>query len=53
MSPGHHTKKEKRQAAHIKAGYVAKGVSPKTAASRAWATVTKGSSPKKRAKKKK
>ena len=34
-----YTEKQKRQAEHIEEGYKAKGVSEKTAASRAWATV--------------
>jgi hypothetical protein len=36
-----YTDKQKRQAAHIEAGYEKKGVSPKTAEARAWATVNK------------
>jgi plasmid stabilization system protein ParE len=34
-----YTDKQKRQARHIEAGYEKKGVSAKTAAKRAWATV--------------
>jgi hypothetical protein len=44
MPPGDkssHTDKQKRQAAHIEAGYEKRGVGPKTAAARAWATVNK------------
>ena len=36
-----YTAKQKRQAAHIEAGYEKKGLSTKTAAARAWATVNK------------
>lgn len=36
-----YTDKQKRQAAHIEKGYEKKGVSEKTAAQRAWATVNK------------
>jgi hypothetical protein len=36
-----HTDKQKRQAAHIEAGYEKKGVSMKTAEADAWATVNK------------
>jgi len=36
-----YTDKQKRQAEHIEAGYKAKGLSTKTAESRAWATVNK------------
>ena len=36
-----YTDKQKRQAAHIEAGYEAKGWSVKAAAARAWATVNK------------
>ena len=36
-----YTDKQKRQAAHIEAGYAKKGVSSKTAEARAWATVNK------------
>jgi plasmid stabilization system protein ParE len=36
-----YTDKQKRQAAHIEAGYEKKGLSTKTAAARAWATVNK------------
>lgn len=36
-----YTDKQKRQARHIEASYEARGVSPKTAAGRAWATVNK------------
>ena len=34
-----YTTKQKRQAEHVEEGYKEKGVSPKTAAARAWATV--------------
>ena len=36
-----YTDKQKRQAAHIEAGYEKKGVSVKNAEARAWATVNK------------
>lgn len=36
-----HTAKQKRQAAHIEKSYKRRGVSKKTARSRAWATVNK------------
>jgi hypothetical protein len=36
-----YTSKQKRKARHIEEGYEAKGVSSKTAAKRAWATVNK------------
>jgi plasmid stabilization system protein ParE len=36
-----YTDKQKRQAAHIEAGYEKKGLVAKTAAARAWATVNK------------
>jgi plasmid stabilization system protein ParE len=36
-----YTDKQKRQAAHIEAGYENKGVSVKNAEARAWATVNK------------
>jgi len=36
-----YTDKQKRQAAHIEAGYEKKGFRTKTAAARAWATVNK------------
>ena len=36
-----YTDKQKRQAAHIEAGYEKKGVSTKSAEARAWATVNK------------
>jgi plasmid stabilization system protein ParE len=36
-----YTDKQKRQAAHIEESYEARGVSPHTAAARAWATVNK------------
>jgi len=36
-----YTPKQKRQAAHIEKGYEKRGVSRKTAAARAWATVNK------------
>ena len=38
-----YTDKQKRQAEHIEKGYEKKGVSEKTAKSRAWATVNKES----------
>lgn len=40
---GAYTDKQKRQAEHIEEGYEKKGVSKKTAESRAWATVNKES----------
>jgi hypothetical protein len=36
-----YTDKQKRQAAHIEAGYEKRGLSTKTAEPRAWATVNK------------
>ena len=36
-----YTEKQKRQAAHIEAGYEKQGVSVKNAEARAWATVNK------------
>lgn len=47
-----YTSKQKRQASHIEQGYKKKGVSTKTAAKRAWATVNKqdGGGKKKRSK---
>lgn len=36
-----YTDKQKRQAAHIEEGYEKRGVSARTAKSRAWATVNK------------
>ena len=36
-----YTDKQKRQADHIETGYEKKGLSAKTAAARAWATVNK------------
>ena len=36
-----YTDKQKRQAAHIEAGYEQRGVSTKNAEARAWATVNK------------
>jgi hypothetical protein len=36
-----YTGKQKRQAAHIEAGYEKRGVGPKSAEARAWATVNK------------
>ena len=36
-----YTDKQKRQTAHIEAGYEKKGLSTKTAEARAWATVNK------------
>jgi len=36
-----YTDKQKRQAAHIEAGYEQRGASVKTAEARAWATVNK------------
>jgi hypothetical protein len=46
-----YTDKQKRQAQHIEEGYEKKGVSKKTAETRAWATVNKqdGGGKKKRA----
>ena len=38
-----YTAKQKRQASHIEEGYERRGVSAKTAKSRAWATVNKTS----------
>jgi plasmid stabilization system protein ParE len=38
-----YTSKQKRQAEHIEEGYKKRGVSAKTAAARAWATVNKES----------
>lgn len=38
-----YTDKQKRQAAHIEAGYEKRGVSPKASVARAWATVNKQS----------
>jgi plasmid stabilization system protein ParE len=38
-----YTDKQKRKAEHIEEGYRKKGVSPRKAASRAWATVNKES----------
>lgn len=38
-----YTEKQKRQARHIEKGYEKRGVSRKTAAKRAWATVNKES----------
>ena len=38
-----YTDKQKRQAEHIEEGYKKRGLSTKTAASRAWATVNKES----------
>jgi hypothetical protein len=40
---GSYTNKQKRQAEHIAEGYEDRGVSKKTAKSRAWATVNKSS----------
>ena len=40
---GAYTDKQKRQAGHIEEGYEDRGVSSKTAKSRAWATVNKES----------
>ena len=40
---GAYTDKQKRQAEHIEEGYEKRGVSKKTAESRAWATVNKES----------
>lgn len=42
-SKAKYTDKQKRQAEHIAQGYKRKGVSAKTAKSRAWATVNKES----------
>ena len=36
-----YSSKQKRQARHIEEGYEKRGISPKTAAARAWATVNK------------
>ena len=36
-----YTEKQKRQARHIEDGYVQRGMAPKRAAARAWATVNK------------
>jgi hypothetical protein len=36
-----YTDKQKRQAAHIEADYVGKGINAKTAETRAWASVNK------------
>ena len=36
-----YTAKQKRQAKHIEGGYEKKGLKPKTAEARAWATVNK------------
>lgn len=44
-----YTDKQKRQAAHIEAGYASRGTSPPEAARRAWATVNKESGGGKRA----
>jgi hypothetical protein len=38
-----YTSKQKRKASHIESGYRKRGVSKKTAAKRAWATVNKKS----------
>lgn len=38
---GSYTSKQKREAEHIEEGYKKRGVSSKTAAKRAWATVNK------------
>jgi hypothetical protein len=52
-SKSSYTNKQKRQASHIEKGYEKRGVSAKTAKSRAWATVNKetGGGKKKSAKK--
>jgi hypothetical protein len=39
--PGKHSDREKRQAQHVKGGYLRKGLSEEEAESRAWATVNK------------
>jgi plasmid stabilization system protein ParE len=39
-----YTGKQKRQAEHIEKGYEARGVKPKVAKARAWATVNKSTS---------
>ena len=39
-----YTEKQKRQAQHIEEGYERRGISPRTAAGRAWATVNKAQS---------
>jgi hypothetical protein len=44
-----YTDKQKRQAAHIEAGYEKKGVGTKNAEARAWATVNKLTAAAKRA----
>lgn len=46
-----YTAKQRRQARHIEEGYEAQGVSRKTAAARAWATVNKQDGGAKRKKK--
>ena len=48
-----YTGKQKREAAHIEEGYKKRGVSSKTAAKRAWATVNKQSGGGKKGKSKK
>jgi len=48
-----YTSKQKRQAEHIEEGYKKRGVSSKTAAKRAWATVNKESGGGKKSKSKK
>src|SRR4029079_175812 len=50
---GSYTNKQKRQAEHIEEGYKKRGVSSKTAAKRAWATVNKESGGGKKSKSKK
>ena len=40
-SKASYSPKQKREAAHIETSYEKKGISPKTAAARAWATVNK------------
>lgn len=51
-SKSSYTSKQKRQASHIEQSYEKKGLSAKTAAKRAWATVNKqdGGGKKKRSK---
>ena len=48
-----YTSKQKRQAEHIEEGYKKRGVSSKTAAKRAWATVNKETGGGKKSKSKK
>lgn len=39
--PGRHTARQKRQASHVRASEIRRGVSPKRATSIGWATVNK------------